>query len=122
MYILSLVFQSWLLFSMAFFGFSKIAGAKHQVELFDSIKLPQWFRVITGYIQIIGSIGLIVGYWYPGVAGWAGIGILVMMIVASLSHIKVKHPFAKMFPAILNVVIAIVVVLLFADELSHPFK
>jgi uncharacterized membrane protein YphA (DoxX/SURF4 family) len=121
MHILTIVLQSWLLFSMAFFGGSKIAGAKHQVELFDSIKLPQWFRVITGYVQIVGCIGLIIGYWYPGFAAWAGILIVIMMLLACLSHVRVKHPIGKVIPALLNLVIAIAVVLLYADELPHLF-
>ncbi|WP_139995263.1 DoxX family protein [Paenibacillus paridis] len=121
MHILTIVLQSWLLFSMAFFGGSKIAGAKHQVELFDSIKLPQWFRVITGYVQIVACIGLIIGYWYPEVAAWSGIGIGIMMLLAILSHLRVNHSFGKVFPAILNLLIAIAVVFLYADELSNLF-
>jgi uncharacterized membrane protein YphA (DoxX/SURF4 family) len=121
MHILTIVLQSWLLFSMAFFGGSKIAGAKHQVELFDSIKLPQWFRVITGYVQIVGCIGLIIGYWYPSVAAWTGILIGIMMLLACLSHFRVKHPIGKMIPALLNLLISIAVVILYADELPHLF-
>lgn len=121
MHILTIVLQSWLLFSMAFFGGSKIAGAKHQVELFDSIKLPQWFRVITGYVQIVGCIGLIIGYWYPGVAAWTGILIGIMMLFACLSHFRVKHPIGKVIPALLNLLIAAAVVILYADELPHLF-
>lgn len=120
MHILSIVLQSWLLFSMAFFGVSKLAGAKHQVELFDTIKLPQWFRVVTGIVQVVAGIGLIIGYWYPGIAGWTGIGIGVMMLVACVSHFRVQHPIGKVIPALLNLAIAIAVVLLFADDLSHP--
>ncbi|NIK76987.1 putative membrane protein YphA (DoxX/SURF4 family) [Paenibacillus castaneae] len=121
MHILTIVLQSWLLFSMAFFGGSKIAGAKHQVELFDSIKLSQWFRVITGYVQIAGCIGLIIGYWYPGIAAWTGILIGIMMLIACLTHVRVKHPIGKMIPALLNLLIAIAVVILYADELPHLF-
>ncbi|MGO4183340.1 DoxX family protein [Paenibacillus sp. TAF43_2] len=121
MHILAIVLQSWLLFSMAFFGGSKIAGAKHQVELFDSIKLPQWFRVITGYVQIVACIGLIVGYWYAGIAAWTALLVGVMMLLACLTHFRVKHPIGKIFPAILNLLIAAAVVLLYADELSNLF-
>jgi uncharacterized membrane protein YphA (DoxX/SURF4 family) len=121
MHILTIVLQSWLLFSMAFFGGSKIAGAKHQIELFDSVKLPQWFRVITGYVQIVGCIGLIIGYWYPGFAAWAGILIGIMMLLACLAHFRVKHPIGKMIPALLNLLISIAVVFLYADELPHLF-
>ncbi|WP_337099122.1 DoxX family protein [Paenibacillus sp. YIM B09110] len=122
MHILTIVLQSWLLFSMAFFGGSKLAGASHQVELFDSIKLPQWFRVITGYVQIVGCMGLIIGYWYPEFAAWAGIMIGIMMLFALLSHFRVKHPIGKMIPALLNLVISIAVVILYADELSYLFS
>ncbi len=121
MIILSIILQSWLLFSMAFFGGSKIAGAKHQIELFETVKLPQWLRVVTGYLQIAGAIGLIAGYWYPGIAGWAAMGIGAMMAAACLSHLRVRHPIGKLVPALLNLLIAVAVVLLFADEWSHPF-
>ncbi|MBB3151458.1 putative membrane protein YphA (DoxX/SURF4 family) [Paenibacillus endophyticus] len=121
MHILTIVLQSWLLFSMAFFGGSKLAGAKHQIELFDSIKLPQWFRVVTGYFQIVGCIGLIIGYWYASVAAWTGIGIGIMMLLACLSHFRVKHPIGKIIPALLNLAIAIALVLLYADELPQLF-
>lgn len=121
MFILTIVLQSWLLFSMAFFGGSKLAGAKHQVELFDTIKLPQWFRVFTGFVQIVGCIGLIVGYWYPGIAAWAGIWIGITMLFACLAHFRVKHPIGKVMPAIVNLLLAIAIVFLYADELSQPF-
>ncbi|MGO4547708.1 DoxX family protein [Paenibacillus sp. 2TAB23] len=121
MHILTIVLQSWLLFSMAFFGGSKLAGAKHQIELFDSIKLPQWFRVVTGCFQIVGCIGLIIGYWYPAVAAWTGIGIGIMMLLACLSHFRVKHSIGKVIPALLNLAIAIALVLLYADELPQLF-
>ncbi|SDT37974.1 DoxX-like family protein [Paenibacillaceae bacterium GAS479] len=119
MYILTIVLQSWLLFSMAFFGVSKITGAQHQVELFDSIKLPQWFRVITGYVQIVGAVGLVIGYWYPGVAAWSAVLIGAMMLVAVATHLRVKHPIGKMIPALLNLFIAVAVVILYADQFSH---
>ncbi|MBP3961594.1 DoxX family protein [Paenibacillus lignilyticus] len=119
MHILAIILQSWLLFSMAFFGGSKLAGAKHQVDLFDSVRLPQWFRVITGIVQIVACVGLIIGYWSAGYAALAGILVGVMMIAALIAHLRVKHPFAKLFPALLNLLIAAGVVSLYADDLSN---
>ncbi|SFE51378.1 DoxX-like family protein [Paenibacillus catalpae] len=121
MHILAIILQSWLLFSMAFFGGSKLAGAKHQVDLFNEIRFPQWFRVVTGIVQIAACAGLIIGYWNAEIAAWTAVFIGVMMLVAIVSHVRVKHPFGKVFPAILNLAIAIAVVCLYANELSNLF-
>ena len=58
MLILSVILQSFLLVTMTFAGGSKLAGAKNFVEMFDSIKLPQWFRVVTGLVQLAGAVDL----------------------------------------------------------------
>lgn len=121
MHILAIVLQSWLLLYIGYEGVSKIAGAKLQVELFERIRLPQWFRVVTGIVQSIGSAGLIVGFWYPWVAAWAGVWLGITMALACLSHFRVKEPASKALPAFICLVLAAAVVLLYADELSRPF-
>ena len=68
MYIVFVILQSFLLVSMTFGGASKLAGSKNFVEMFDSLKLPQWFRVVTGIVQLAGAAGLVIGYWYMEVA------------------------------------------------------
>lgn len=92
-----------------------------QVELFQSIRLPQWFRVVTGIVQLIGCAGLVIGYWYPGVAAWAGVWLGITMIVAFFSHIRVKEPFAKAAPALVTLALSVAVFILFMDEMSNPF-
>lgn len=121
MFITSIVLQSLLLFFMVYQGVSKIAGAQHQVELFNMIKLPQWFRVVTGLVQLAGSAGLIIGYWFPEVIPWAGIWIGFTMLVACLAHFRVKHPIAQAVPPFVIVLIAIALVLLRPERLSHLF-
>ncbi|RED59381.1 DoxX family protein [Cohnella lupini] len=120
MHIVSIVIQSWLLLWMTFQAVSKIAGAKIQVDLFESIRLPQWFRVVTGIVQLICCAGLVIGYWYPGIAAWAGIGLGVMMVFAALSHFRVKEPAAKAVPALVTFVLAAAVLILFAEEMANP--
>lgn len=116
MHIVSIVIQSWLLLWMLFQSISKLAGQKMQVELFDTIRLPQWFRVVTGVVQLVGCAALIAGYWYPGFAAWAGLFFGLMMIIAALTHIRVKEPFAKLAPAIVTFILSAAVFLLYFDE------
>lgn len=106
MYIIFVILQSFLLVSMASGGASKLAGAKNFVEMFESIKLPQWFRVVTGLVQLAGAVGLVIGYWNPAAAVWAGIWIGITMLVACLSHFRVKHPIGKAIPAFVITLIA----------------
>lgn len=117
MHILSIVVQSWLLLWMLYQAVSKLAGQKIQVELFETIRLPQWFRVVTGVIQLAGCAALIIGYWKPVFAAWAGVLFGIMMVIAALSHLRVKEPFAKFAPAIVTFVIAAAVFILFADQM-----
>lgn len=116
MHIVAIVMQSWLLLWMLFQGISKLAGQKIQVDLFETIRLPQWFRVVTGILQLVGCAALIAGYWRPEWAAWAALYFGLMMIVAGFSHLRVKEPFAKLAPAIVTFVMAAVVFLLFLDE------
>ncbi|NRF95332.1 DoxX family protein [Paenibacillus frigoriresistens] len=82
--------------------------------MFESIELPQWFRVVTVLVQIVGAAGLVIGYWYPAVAAWAGIWIGITMLVACLSHFRVKHPVGKAIPAFVITLIAATLVVVHA--------
>lgn len=106
MNIVLVVLQSFLLVAMAFGGANKLLGTKNFVEMFASLKLPQWFRVVTGLVQLVGAAGLVIGYWKPEVAAWAGIWLGVTMLVAVLAHFRVKHPVGSAGPALLLTLIA----------------
>ena len=66
-------------------GLSKLAGASAMVELFDAIGLGQWFRYVTGVVEVAGAVLLLV----PGlaVAGAALLG--TTMVFAVLTHLFV---------------------------------
>ena len=42
-----------------FAGGSKLAGAAMHVQLFDAIGLGQWFRYVTGSIEVIAAVMLL---------------------------------------------------------------
>ena len=53
-------------------GAAKLAGVPFMVDLFNQIGLAQWFRVVTGVVEIAGAVALLV----PGLASigalWLG--------------------------------------------------
>jgi hypothetical protein len=99
-----------------------MAGVKYWAEIFKNLGLPNWFRVVTGFVQIIGAIGLIIGYWFAGAVAWAGVWLGITMLLACLAHIRVKDLIGKTMPAIVFLVIIIILIIINADNLLHPFS
>ena len=64
-------------------GLAKLAGVQMMVDEFGLLGLGQWFRYVTGIIEI-GSAMLL---WVPGMAAY-GAGLLVCtMIGALMAHL-----------------------------------
>ena len=79
-----------ILIGLAFFGAgaAKLAGVEMMVASFEAIGLGQWFRYLTGAIEVGSSILLFV----PGKQAW-GAGLLVCtMIGAVLAHLLILGP------------------------------
>jgi uncharacterized membrane protein YphA (DoxX/SURF4 family) len=66
-------------------GGAKLAGAPMMVEVFDHIGIGQWFRVVTGLIEIAGAVALLV----PATAAVGGALLSLMMLVAAGVHLFV---------------------------------
>lgn len=93
------------LLSLAFAaaGFAKLTGAEMMVATFDAIGWGQWFRYVTGGIEV-GSAVLL---WVPGLQ-WIGAALLVCtMIAAVLFHILVLGP--SFIPALVLGILAAIV-------------
>lgn len=77
-----------LMFIMA--GLGKITGSKMHIEGFIKWGLPQWFRVVTGVIELGAAVLLIVGFWYV-TAALIGAAILVAVGIGGvITHIRIK--------------------------------
>ena len=86
-------------------GVAKLIGAEMMVATFDAIGWGQWFRYVTGLIEV-GSAALL---WVPGLQ-WVGAGLLVCtMICAVLFHIFVLGP--SLVPALVLGILAAVVLI-----------
>ena len=77
------------LVATAFFaaGAAKLAGVPYMVHLFDVIGIGQWFRIVTGSVEIIGALALVI----PGLASLGGLWLGGTMVAAVATHLFVLH-------------------------------
>lgn len=100
-------------------GFGKVVGMQMHVDNFNHWRLPQWFRVVTGLIEVIGAAALIVGYWE---ASWAAAGALLLGIVAVgglLTHLRAKDSFKQASAILLLGILAFILFYLQYSELAN---
>ena len=68
-----------------FIGGGKLAGTSAMVELFDKVGLGQWFRYLTGLLEVAGGVGLLI----PRYAFYAAVLLVFVMIGAIITHVAV---------------------------------
>jgi uncharacterized membrane protein YphA (DoxX/SURF4 family) len=84
-------------------GGSKLAGTPDMVALFDAVGVGQWFRYVTGVLEIAGAILLLV----PSLAGLGALHLAGVMAGAILAHFARIHT-PPVAPAVLLALLAVV--------------
>jgi putative oxidoreductase len=74
-----------LMFFMA--GGNKLAGNPMMVGLFDAIGIGQWFRYLTGALEVTGGVLLLV----PRASGLGASLLIAVMFGAITTHLLVLH-------------------------------
>jgi putative oxidoreductase len=90
-------------------GSMTVAGMKMFVENFRRFGYPQWFRIVTGSLEVLGGIGLLIGIWLPWLAELASAGLTLVMLGAFLTELRTREPLQKMVLPIVLGALAIVV-------------
>jgi uncharacterized membrane protein YphA (DoxX/SURF4 family) len=68
-------------------GSGKLLGSTDMIALFDTVGIGQWFRYVTGSLEVLGAVLLVV----PGMNA-LGAGLLAcVMAGAVVSHLTVLH-------------------------------
>lgn len=93
-------------------GSAKLAGVPFMVDLFKQIGLGQWFRILTGLVEVAGAIALLV----PGLASLGALWLGGTMVGAVVTHVFILH--TGPVPAIVLGLLNAVVVYLRRDELA----
>lgn len=63
-------------------GVAKLAGAPQMVEVFDQIGIGQWFRFVTGTVEIAGGALLV----WPGRSSYGALLLTATMVGALFTH------------------------------------
>ncbi len=68
-------------------GGSKLGGAEKMVGLFDTIGIGQWFRYLTGGLEVLGAVLLLI----PRRSGFGAALLVPVMVGAVLTHLAILH-------------------------------
>ena len=66
-------------------GGGKLAGTAVMVEMFGKVGLGQWFRYLTGLLEVAGGIGLLISRY----AFYAAVLLAIVMVGAVIAEVAV---------------------------------
>jgi putative oxidoreductase len=72
-----------LMFAMA--GLAKVGGDPAMLEMFATIGIGQWFRYVVGALELAGAVGVLI----PRLSGLAALGLVCLMVGATLTNLFV---------------------------------
>jgi putative oxidoreductase len=100
-------------------GSMTVAGRKMFVENFRRFGYSQWFRIVTGSLEALGGLGLLIGIWLPWLSALASAGLTLVMLGAVVTEVRTREPLQKIaFPIVLGA-LAIVVAVSYWPTLLH---
>jgi putative oxidoreductase len=65
----------------------KLLGSADMIAVFDAVGVGQWFRYLTGLLELLGALLLIV----PGRAAFGSVLLAAVMAGAVVAHLTVLH-------------------------------
>ena len=100
-------------------GSMTVAGRKMFVENFQRFGYPQWFRVVTGALEVLGGLGLLIGIWFPLLAALASAGLTLVMLGAVFTQVRTRESWQKVAFPLLVGLLAVVVAVSYWPTLLH---
>ncbi|SOC31381.1 DoxX family protein [Brochothrix thermosphacta] len=93
-------------------GAGKVKGGTEYEKGFEAYGLPAWFVRVTGIVEILIVILLILGFWFPITLLIGAVLTICVAIGGTLAHIRAKDDFFKMLPIIFVGIFAIIIVII----------
>ena len=104
------------LLTLAFLGagLAKLMGVEMLVQEFDTLGLGQWFRYVTGIIEVAAAVII----WLPGYTA-VGAGLMVCVTIGALIAHATKLGLATAPPAFVLLVLAAITLYFNRDQLKR---
>jgi uncharacterized membrane protein YphA (DoxX/SURF4 family) len=91
-------------------GVMKLTGNVQQVQIFtEAFGYPLGFMYIVGAGEVLGAIGLLVGFWKPKYAYLASGGLVILMAGAAFSHLNAGQGFATAMAPLILLLLGLVI-------------
>jgi hypothetical protein len=74
-------------------------------------------RILTGTLELLGALGLIVGQWMPFIGFLAAAGLSLLMVCGVLVRIRIRDSFLQTLPALVFLFVSALVACRFVKHL-----
>jgi putative oxidoreductase len=120
-FLVSVIIQGVLALAFLVAGVTKVIGVPAVVANFrDNFHFPRWIVTVTGIVECIGAVGMVVGIWVPIVAFLAGGWLAVTMVGAVGTHLFRAHDApVKALPALVLFLLSVAIVVMNEPTARH---
>lgn len=95
------IIQGLLVVGFIAFGMMKLTGNEMQIRTFKSLGLSLGFMYFVGACEVLGAIGLLLGFWKSKLGLLASGGLVLLMAGAAFSHLKAGQGMGAALPAVI---------------------
>lgn len=104
------ILQAILIIAFLMSGAVKLSGNAQMLHDFTEVYgLSKGFMYIIGTFEVLGAIGLLVGFWKPKIVVLASAGLVIIMVGAVFTHLYAGQGIAVAMAPLVLCVISLVV-------------
>lgn len=100
----------------------KLLNTKDSLERRDTLRLTPWFWTLTGVLEALGALGLLVGiFWHP-LAVAAALGLAVVMAGATYINLLRRQPAPNTVATVVLLAMSVTVAVVDWSDLTRLFS
>ena len=101
MLVLSIIVQIALGILFTILATLSLIGTTKSKKKFQGLKVPVWFRYLTGFVQLTAGITMLVGIWNSNIAAFAGLWLAITMSMGVIMRLRIGETILAITPAIM---------------------